>query len=646
MIIMENASAPAAPVTHTKQYVFVDEYNRHKRLKVMRACDGCRKRKIRCDGALQNGPWPCGACQRLKLKCVPPSLDQDNDSGSDTAEAAPPTQTQFLFQNTTFSSHGRVAPSPSQTNYSWTGSSATPLTATTAATSATSALSQHEDSTYYVNPPPFNPLHQQLTNQLDSTYDDDESHPAPAGSSYLRGPAHAVVPGLVRAETVASDGTRDDPEEVDSAARELTEQMGDMAIEVSSVLPFVADHQKNLPEHPSIDEVVLPPDVIADPILRIPPKMMPHDGRAEDYFQYFFEYIHPYVPVLNKPSFLRQWRTSRDNISPLLLTSIFACVSVYLEEPKEVKMWLALAIKHEESFKDVPRLSTIQALVLLMKAREFSPTQGYYYKSWMALKYMITMAMDLGLDEHRQLHKGGDVSCKLTPGECLMRTRIWQTLFTLELFIGAPQGRSDYSVDETTVDLGLPFPSADLDAFEYQTSRKYAVMAQCVGLIKQTNKVFQNFRRTATLWALDPSLARQDADLVTFLRDLPPDMQIHYPEDGSAPWLGGGHYVAGLHAYFHLCVIMHHRPQLQAKLEKRDSTFKVHLDVCAQSAAMICKVQEALIRDFGVHGLLFMLRGINFTVYCVLTCAMLHLVSGCAATSVSAARRIADRPLS
>jgi len=38
------ATAPAA-VGHTKQYVFVDEYNRHKRLKVMRACDGCRKRK-------------------------------------------------------------------------------------------------------------------------------------------------------------------------------------------------------------------------------------------------------------------------------------------------------------------------------------------------------------------------------------------------------------------------------------------------------------------------------------------------------------------------------------------------------------------------------------------------------------------------
>src|SRR5882672_4521759 len=79
-------------------YVFVDEHNRHKRLKgvlsllklqitrssrnivnqciVMRACNGCRKRKIKCDAATTN-TWPCSACLRLKLVCVPPAIGQD-----------------------------------------------------------------------------------------------------------------------------------------------------------------------------------------------------------------------------------------------------------------------------------------------------------------------------------------------------------------------------------------------------------------------------------------------------------------------------------------------------------------------------------------------------------------------------------------
>ena len=76
-----------------KDYVFVDEHNRHKRLKgrtlmlpkfpwtmliatVMRACEGCRRRKIKCDAATSN-QWPCAACVRLKLHCVPPTANYD-----------------------------------------------------------------------------------------------------------------------------------------------------------------------------------------------------------------------------------------------------------------------------------------------------------------------------------------------------------------------------------------------------------------------------------------------------------------------------------------------------------------------------------------------------------------------------------------
>ncbi len=41
-------------------------------LLVMRACEGCRRRKIKCDAATTN-TWPCAACIRLKLQCVRPN---------------------------------------------------------------------------------------------------------------------------------------------------------------------------------------------------------------------------------------------------------------------------------------------------------------------------------------------------------------------------------------------------------------------------------------------------------------------------------------------------------------------------------------------------------------------------------------------
>ncbi len=44
----------------------------------MRACEGCRRRKIKCDAATTNS-WPCGACVRLKQNCIPPTLSYDRD---------------------------------------------------------------------------------------------------------------------------------------------------------------------------------------------------------------------------------------------------------------------------------------------------------------------------------------------------------------------------------------------------------------------------------------------------------------------------------------------------------------------------------------------------------------------------------------
>lgn len=50
----------------------------------MRACEGCRRRKIKCDAATTN-TWPCSACVRLKLQCVRPN----GFDGSETPTMSP-----------------------------------------------------------------------------------------------------------------------------------------------------------------------------------------------------------------------------------------------------------------------------------------------------------------------------------------------------------------------------------------------------------------------------------------------------------------------------------------------------------------------------------------------------------------------------
>ncbi|KAF2217891.1 hypothetical protein CERZMDRAFT_63994 [Cercospora zeae-maydis SCOH1-5] len=610
---MDSATTAPAPTAHTKQYVFVDEYNRHKRLKVMRACDGCRKRKIRCDGALQNGPWPCGACIRLKLKCVPPTLDQDDDC--QTPDGATGQQT-FSFQNTTFP---KPAALPAKSNgnasqprmvHEW-ASHVPPATPT----SAPAYQPDYSSNAY------------QHTARLSQQQYPQGNYYATTTTAPSQYPQGGQMPTFIRSGTEVSEASSGDAQEIEAGVRELSSAMGDLQIDITSAAPYIT-RAHLAPDAPGVDEaeVVLPASVLADSTIRIPPDMMPSEERATYFFSYFFDHIHPYCPVLHRATFLEKWRTSRHSMSPLLLEAIFACVARYLEQPVESRKWLALASRHEESFKDVPRLETIQAMIILMKARESISKRGYYYRSWMAVKYMTTSGIDLGLDIHHEQHRTTN-KCNYNRVECMLRTRVWQTLFTLEILTGAPMGRSDFSVDIDTVQYALPTPTNDIDAFEHLASRRSTILAQAVRNIKQSNILWQTMKRYKKDWALDPSFVQHNEDLPIWVENLPNDFQLQYADDGSPPWLGADHYKAYVHVYHHLTVIMHHRPQLQALLAKGDPGWKDQLEVCLNSAMMMCRIQEALYRDFQFHGLQFMIRGVNFTIYCVLTCMMLHLAA-------------------
>lgn len=97
-------------------------------------------------------------------------------------------------------------------------------------------------------------------------------------------------------------------------------------------------------------------------------------------------------------------------------------------------------IEHADSFLDVPRLSTLQAHLIILKAREAVPKRGYYYRSWMSAVHCVAMAKDLELHEHFEDHQIGK-PCGSNPAECLTKTRIWQTIFVCETMIAASQGK-------------------------------------------------------------------------------------------------------------------------------------------------------------------------------------------------------------
>lgn len=113
-----------------------------------------------------------------------------------------------------------------------------------------------------------------------------------------------------------------------------------------NVAPYISQQKKSLAETPAYEEfeVKLPTtSTSSGATVRIPPDLMPSEEQCMEWFEIFFTHIHPYVPVISKPYFYQQWRSSRRSISPLILEAIFACAARMSNDPAQGAQWLALA---------------------------------------------------------------------------------------------------------------------------------------------------------------------------------------------------------------------------------------------------------------------------------------------------------------
>lgn len=283
-----------------------------------------------------------------------------------------------------------------------------------------------------------------------------------------------------------------------------------------------------------------------------------------------------------------------------------------------------MIIGHSGAFMDDARLSTLQAMLIVLKARESSPKRGYYYRSWMTVVQCVAMARDLGLDEHYEDHKSGR-DCGNCPADCVLKTRIWQVLFVVEVMVGSPQGRTDLSIDIHSVDFSVPRAMPG-DESEYHSSRVFTYLSRSLALVRTISDTYGRLKKKSKEWATDPEFVQLNPCFDAWMADLPQDLQISFPADGSPPWLPS-HIIGNLHIQYYLGIIMLHRPQL-ALMDPSSlgGKWKHHMMICYSNAKLLCRLQESILQSFGMTGLLCMLRGINYSIYCILTCAVIHLV--------------------
>lgn len=186
-------------------------------------------------------------------------------------------------------------------------------------------------------------------------------------------------------------------------------------------------------------------------------------------------------------------------------------------------------------------------------------------------------------------------------------------------------GRTDLSVDLDTVDFNLPRAFITTDDSDYQVTRNFTYLTRLVRNVARMNRLYSRIHKQKD-WGCDPELALLNPEVTSWMNDLPGDLAVNYPPDGSIPWLSSP-FVGNMHSYYQLSIILLHRPQLtHLDPSSMDGQWKHHMTLCYGAAKNLCRLQEGILQSFGLNGLQCMQRGINFTLYCILSCIVLHLV--------------------
>lgn len=174
------------------------------------------------------------------------------------------------------------------------------------------------------------------------------------------------------------------------------------------------------------------------------------------------------------------------------------------------------------------------------------------------------------------------------------------------------------------MDTSIPRPGT-IDDTEYNISRNFAYFIRIAQNVSKANAVYARIKKKKE-WGIDPEFVRLNPSFNAWLAELPNDLSIDFPPDGSPAWVPSS-FIGNIHSYYYLSMILLHRPQLKfLPPGGPDGQWKHHMSICYSSAKLLCRLQEGILQNYGLMGLQSMQRGINFTIYCVLSCIVLHLV--------------------
>ncbi|KAG0253295.1 hypothetical protein BG011_006433 [Mortierella polycephala] len=331
-----------------------------------------------------------------------------------------------------------------------------------------------------------------------------------------------------------------------------------------------------------------------------------------DLIDIYFKNVHPFLLVLHKPSFFRRLHDPKDPVPDFLLAAMYAVASHYAPGREEDgRRYFQFWLSRLDDAMDKPRLSTIQALLMVIKYQEGLKRTGFYFRTYMYIQMVVVLAREL------QLYKTTPVNAKLDPESHEVRRRLFWAIFVLDQFMSVSQGRT-MSFREVEPEADLPRTDTEKpnDPEEIEVIENAVEYIKLVKIDHQALILVRKFlTKVVTPEETIPQGLFLHQAMLAWKANLPPRLQLATNMSPHTPFVGM------LHILYHGCAIMVERCYCEDPSISHLEIAAVARDTCTASATNITVIIDELYTNHGMVPLSYPIRGCYFIIYCLIAAA-------------------------
>ncbi|KAL0091889.1 Zn(2)-C6 fungal-specific transcription factor [Phycomyces blakesleeanus] len=335
--------------------------------------------------------------------------------------------------------------------------------------------------------------------------------------------------------------------------------------------------------------------------MAVDPFEMPPDDLSQHLLDLYFAHFYPLVPLLHKKSFLEAFKSKDRKPAPLLLNSIYAVASRISPDirvradPNLPDTAGDLFFERARILLDLEwddfKVSTVQSLLLLSSHQNGALKN---IRGWLYSGLALRMGQNLGLNRNCN-------DWDLSATEKEERKRLFYCCFVLDRLTCGMHGRAPM-IDERDYD--TPYPTEDDEDDVGHSPRIIENFTQLIKLCELLGAVLRDLytvkgrKQLSVMASPDSVISSLDRGLNKWMAKLPQNCQYRPPnsrlnEKAPAPSLE----LCQVHMLFYTTLILLHRPFIPGPTQSTSPSVFPSASICSFAANKILDIVESLMAE-------------------------------------------------